>query len=100
MSTDLQTHTQNTHKLDVPAQYSVVLLNDDFTPMEFVVAVLMQVFRLPASKAEEVMWTVHQAGRGVVGTYSREVAETKVFATKKMAEQEGHPFLCVVERTV
>ncbi|HET19125.1 MAG TPA: ATP-dependent Clp protease adapter ClpS, partial [Chromatiales bacterium] len=77
--------------------YQVVLLNDDFTPMEFVVAVLERVFRMPHARAMQVMLDVHQKGRGLCGVYSREVAETKVSLVIELARDNDHPLHCVAE---
>ncbi|MEW6765523.1 MAG: ATP-dependent Clp protease adapter ClpS [Pseudomonadota bacterium] len=80
-----------------PPMYQVVMLNDDFTPMEFVVAVLERVFRLPHTHAMQVMLDVHQKGRAVCGLYSREVAETKVSLVIELARDSDHPLQCVAE---
>lgn len=80
-----------------PPMYQVVLLNDDFTPMEFVVAVLERVFRMPYARAMQVMLDVHQKGRGLCGVYSREVAETKVSLVIELARDNDHPLHCVAE---
>lgn len=80
-----------------PPMYQVVLLNDDFTPMEFVVALLEQVFRMPRARAIQVMLEVHQKGRAVCGVFTREVAETKVSQVLTLARDNDHPLLCVAE---
>ncbi len=83
--------------LEPPPMYRVLLLNDDFTPMDFVVMILERVFRLAHERAVQVMLDVHQKGSGVCGVYTREVAETKVALVLELARDEGHPLLCVSE---
>lgn len=83
--------------LEPPPMFRVVLLNDDFTPMDFVILVLERVFRLPHERAVQIMLDVHQKGRGVCGVYSREVAETKVALVTEWARENDHPLLCVSE---
>lgn len=80
-----------------PPMYQVVMLNDDFTPMEFVVAILERVFRMPHARAMQVMLDVHQKGRAICGVYTREVAETKVSQVIELARDNDHPLLCVAE---
>ncbi|MEW5837367.1 MAG: ATP-dependent Clp protease adapter ClpS [Pseudomonadota bacterium] len=84
-------------ELEPPPMYRVVLLNDDFTPMDFVIMVLERIFRLPHERAVRIMLDVHQQGRGVCGVYSREVAETKVALVVELARENDHPLLCVAE---
>ena len=81
-----------------PRQYKVVLLNDDFTPMEFVVEILVGVFVLPPAKAVEVMLAVHQQGSGVAGVYTRDIAETKIVMAHELAAREQHPLRCTMEQ--
>nr|VFJ85978.1 MAG: ATP-dependent Clp protease adaptor protein ClpS [Candidatus Kentron sp. LFY] len=85
-------------KLKRPSLYMVLLLNDDYTPMEFVVHVLEAFFGMPRPKATRVMLQVHMEGKGVCGTFSREVAETKVAQVMEYARKHQHPLLCVMER--
>ena len=84
-------------KLKRPPLYNVVLLNDDFTPMEFVVHVLEEFFSLNRELAVRVMVKVHPEGKGVCGTYSREIAETKVAQVNDYSRENQHPLLCVME---
>nr|VFJ95329.1 MAG: ATP-dependent Clp protease adaptor protein ClpS [Candidatus Kentron sp. LFY] len=85
-------------KLKRPSLYMVLLLNDDYTPMEFVIHVLEAFFGMPRPKATRVMLQVHMEGKGVCGTFSREVAETKVAQVMEYARKHQHPLLCVMER--
>lgn len=84
-------------KLKRPPLYNVVLLNDDFTPMEFVVHVLEEFFGMNRELAVRVMLLVHTEGKGVCGTYSREIAETKVAQVNDYSRENQHPLLCVME---
>jgi ATP-dependent Clp protease adaptor protein ClpS len=77
--------------------YSVLLLNDDYTPMEFVVDVLERFFRLDRNAATRVMLEVHTRGKGVCGTYTFEIAETKVAQVSNYAREHQHPLLCTME---
>jgi ATP-dependent Clp protease adaptor protein ClpS len=81
-----------------PGKYAVVLYNDDFTPMNFVVEVLMAIFGHSYADAVWIMLTVHKAGRGVAGVYSHEIAEQKVIETTDRANAQEHPLLAVMER--
>ena len=81
-----------------PPLYQVMLLNDDYTPMDFVVDVLMQFFSMSLEKATQVMLHVHTRGRGVCGVYTREIAETKVAQVNEYARMHQHPLLCTMER--
>ena len=96
MSTALDTETVT--KLKVPSSYKVVLLNDDYTPMEFVVLVLKRVFHMDLEQATRVMLHVHQRGVGVCGVFSYEVAETKVGQVMDFARQNQHPLQCTLEK--
>jgi ATP-dependent Clp protease adaptor protein ClpS len=80
-----------------PPLYKVVLLNDDYTPMEFVVDVLEQFFGLNRERATQIMLAVHTQGKGVCGIYPRDIAETKAAQVNQHARDNGHPLLCEVE---
>jgi ATP-dependent Clp protease adaptor protein ClpS len=80
-----------------PALFNVVLLNDDYTPMQFVVDVLETLFQKTPSEAYRVMMQVHLNGRGIAGVYPYEVAETKVEALQSLAQEAGHPLQATIE---
>ena len=83
---------------DEPPMYRVLLLNDDFTPMDFVVQVLMQLFGMTFDQANAVMLEVHHNGRGVCGEFTREIAETRVSQVNQIAREHEYPLMCVMER--
>jgi len=85
-------------KTKKPSMYKVLLLNDDYTPMEFVVLVLTGIFSMAEEKATEVMLHVHRKGVGVCGIYSFEVAETKVTQVMELARRNEHPLQCTMEK--
>ncbi|MCB2100642.1 MAG: ATP-dependent Clp protease adapter ClpS [Rhodobacterales bacterium] len=85
-------------KTKKPAMYKVLMLNDDYTPMEFVVHVLERYFSMNNQRATEVMLHVHQRGVGVCGVYTYEVAETKVTQVMDLARQHQHPLQCTIEK--
>ena len=80
-----------------PPLYQVVLLNDDYTPMEFVVDVLEHIFGMDRTSATRVMLEVHTRGKGICGVYTYEIAETKVAQVMTYARQQQHPLLCTME---
>ncbi|MCB1758482.1 MAG: ATP-dependent Clp protease adapter ClpS [Gammaproteobacteria bacterium] len=84
-------------KLRRPPLYKVLLLNDDYTPMEFVVQVLEGFFAMSREKATQVMLHVHTRGVGVCGVFTREIAETKVSQVNEYARSNQHPLLCTME---
>ena len=84
-------------KLKRPAMYRVVLLNDDYTPMEFVVEILEHIFSMDRRTATRVMLEVHTQGRGTAGVYTYEIAETRVAQVNGYARQHQHPLLCTME---
>jgi len=86
-------------RLKKPPLYRVILLNDDYTPMEFVVRVLENVFGLDRNTATRIMLEVHTKGKGICGVYTYEIAETKVAQVTGMAQQHQHPLLCTMEET-
>ncbi|MEO1167525.1 MAG: ATP-dependent Clp protease adapter ClpS [Pseudomonadota bacterium] len=90
--------TQTRTKTKKPSPYKVLMLNDDFTPMEFVVLVLQRFFSMSMDDATRVMLHVHQRGVGVCGIFSYEVAETKVNQVIDFARENQHPLQCTLEK--
>ena len=88
---------RRTQRTQPPRMYQVVMLNDDFTPMEFVVEVLEVFFGMDREKATSVMLAVHTQGKAVCGIYSRDVAETKAAQVNQCARDHEHPLLCEIE---
>jgi ATP-dependent Clp protease adaptor protein ClpS len=86
-----------TPKLKKPPLYKVIILNDDYTPMEFVVMLLEQFFGMSREKATQVMLHVHTRGKGVCGVFTREIAETKVAQVNEYSRRNKHPLLCAME---
>ncbi|MGE0876914.1 MAG: ATP-dependent Clp protease adapter ClpS [Burkholderiales bacterium] len=86
-------------KLKPPAMFKVMLLNDDYTPMEFVVLVLQKFFAMGRERATQVMLKVHREGIGVCGVYPRDIASTKVQQVASFARKHQHPLQCVMEET-
>ncbi|GAL21957.1 ATP-dependent Clp protease adapter ClpS [Vibrio maritimus] len=85
-------------KVEPPALYNVILNNDDYTPMDFVVEILERFFSLNEDKATQVMLAVHYEGKAVCGTYTAEVAETKVAQVTMYSREHEHPLLCTMEK--
>ena len=85
-------------KTQRPPLYKVMILNDDYTPMEFVILILERFFGLTHQESFELMLTVHKKGLAVVGVYSREIAETKVTQVSEMAQRHEHPLQCTMEK--
>ena len=83
--------TRTRRRIARPPRFKVVLFNDDYTPMEFVVGILEQVFKKGPAEATQIMLHVHKSGAGVAGVYVLEVAETKVAAVHRIAEERGYP---------
>ena len=86
-------------KLKKPPLYKVMLINDDFTPMDFVIEILTAYFNMGEERATQVMLHVHTRGVGVCGVFSRDVAETKVQSVNEFSRQNQHPLLCTMEET-
>ncbi len=95
---DASVITKTKPKTKRPPLYKVLLLNDDYTPMEFVVHVLERFFGMDHSQAFEIMLTVHKKGVAVVGVFSHEIAETKVAQVMDAARQHQHPLQCTMEK--
>lgn len=81
-----------------PSFYKVILLNDDYTPMEFVTHVLQKFFNQPREQAENIMLQVHKNGRGIAGVFNYEIAETKMHLVNSYSEQQKHPLQCTIEK--
>jgi ATP-dependent Clp protease adaptor protein ClpS len=90
--------TKTEKKTKPPRLYRVLLLNDDYTTMDFVVYVLETVFNKPRDEAVRIMLHVHQRGVGLCGIYTREIAETKVTMVHEMARKNNYPLRCIMER--
>ncbi|QEI07303.1 ATP-dependent Clp protease adapter ClpS [Pigmentiphaga aceris] len=88
---------RETAQVKPPPMFKVVLLNDDFTPMEFVVLILQKFFSKGHEQATQIMLNVHQQGRGVCGIYPRDVASTKIDQVSRFARQHQHPLQCIME---
>jgi ATP-dependent Clp protease adaptor protein ClpS len=86
-------------KVKTPPLFKVLLLNDDYTPMDFVVAVLQRIFAMNREQATQIMLKVHKEGKGVCGIYPKDVAATKVQQVVAFAKQHQHPLRCVMEET-
>jgi|TARA_B100000809_G_scaffold262103_1_gene312331 ATP-dependent Clp protease adaptor protein ClpS len=95
---DTGTLTKTKPKTKKPSMYKVLLLNDDYTPMEFVILVLVRIFGMPEESATQVMMHVHRRGVGVCGVYPFEVAETKVTQVVDFARRNEHPLQCTMEK--
>ena len=85
-------------ELKEPAMYRVILHNDDYTTMDFVVMVLMEIFRKTADEAETIMLEVHEKGTGLCGVYPKEIAEFRVGQVLRRANEAGFPLLCTMEK--
>jgi ATP-dependent Clp protease adaptor protein ClpS len=88
---------RKTQKTKPPQMYQVVMLNDDYTPMEFVVVVIQEFFNKDRETATQIMLKIHLDGKGICGVYSRDVAATKVQQVQEAAHQAGHPLQCLSE---
>ncbi len=90
--------TETKTKTKKPSMYKVLLLNDDYTPMEFVVHILERIFHKSHEEATQIMLHVHQKGIGVCGVYTYEIAETKVSQVVDIARRNQHPLQCTMEK--
>jgi ATP-dependent Clp protease adaptor protein ClpS len=82
-----------------PPLYKVILLNDDYTPMDFVVHILKVFFNMNQEAATHIMLEIHVQGKGICGSFTREIAETKVAQVNEYARENQHPLLCIMEKT-
>ncbi len=92
-----QESVQTRERLEKPRRYKVLLHNDDYTTMEFVVFILQDIFHHSPAEASRIMLTIHKVGVGVAGVYTREAAETRVDQVLRLAEEAGHPLQCSME---
>jgi ATP-dependent Clp protease adaptor protein ClpS len=92
-----ESKTSEKTKLSPPKMFKVLLLNDDYTSMDFVVSILEGVFKRTPSEAVRIMLMVHNSGSGVAGVYTRQIAESKVSLVHQRARAEGFPLLCSIE---
>ena len=97
METNIVTKQKDKVKIKKPKNYKVVMYNDDYTTMEFVINILVNVFNKKLIEAEKIMLDVHEKGKGVAGIYSYDIAITKVSTAMSMAKEEGFPFKLTVE---
>ena len=94
---DSETAVVERSRTKVPRQYKVVLLNDDYTTMEFVIHILELVFSKTPAESVQIMLQVHKVGRGVAGIFSKQIAEAKIDIVHRQAHEEGFPLRCVME---
>ena len=97
MSNEIEIELNDEIDLQEPKKYKVFLLNDDFSTMDFVIEVLIKVFRKSADEASTIMLNIHNKGREICGSYSHEIASTKVAQVKSMAREKGFPLKAVME---
>lgn len=97
MSTKSAVKEKTNLKIKIPKRYLVVMHNDDFTPMDFVVDVLMNIFQKKHEEAVSIMLQIHKGSRGVVGAYSYDIAKSKAEKAMALAREEGYPFRITVE---
>lgn len=95
-----QVLTRYRPKVQQPSMYQVLLLNDDFTPMDFVIHILKKFFLKTDTEATQIMLSVHHRGSGLAGTYSKEVAETKVYQVNEYSRSQKHPLKCIMEKVL
>jgi ATP-dependent Clp protease adaptor protein ClpS len=96
-STDIQVDEKIKIKATEPKRWKVIVLNDDSTPMEFVISVLMEIFRHTSDSARDIMLQVHETGSGIAGIYSFEIAEAKAVEATNLARTNGHPLQIKLE---
>lgn len=93
-----QTLVKPQNQVKEPSFYKVILLNDDFTPMDFVVHILKKFFRLSDGEANRIMIEVHKKGAGIAGVFAKEIAETKVFLVNEYSRKSQYPLKCILEK--
>lgn len=97
MGTNIEHALSEEIEIKFPKRYKVLILNDDYTSMEFVIDILMNVFHKTFEQAEAIMLDVHKKDKGVCGIYTYEIAETKVLTVHKRAKESGFPLKCIIE---
>ncbi len=99
MTTDVvvEKSTKTNDRLKLPKKYKVILLNDDVTPVEFVISILMSIFRHPQNVATEITLKIHNEGSGVAGIYTYEIAEQKLIESTNVARASGYPLVIKLE---
>jgi ATP-dependent Clp protease adaptor protein ClpS len=97
VSTKIKHHTEGALSISEPKRYHVYLLNDDYTSMDFVIDILIGIFRKTYGEAHQIMMQVHQSGRGLCGTYSYEIAETKIQQVSSLSRESGFPLKAMME---
>ncbi|MBF0339811.1 MAG: ATP-dependent Clp protease adapter ClpS [Magnetococcales bacterium] len=95
---DTLLHTHSRNGLQEPSMFKVILLNDDFTPMDFVVDTLMRFFNKTMDEATQIMLNIHYKGSGICGLYTRDIAETKVMQVNRHSRTHQHPLQCRMEK--
>lgn len=98
MSKQLQEATRTVTELKYPERFNVVIVNDDYTPMEFVIQLLIEIFNKSTDQAKEIMLSVHNNGKGTAGTYGLEIAEQKQQESTVVARHHGHPLKILLEK--
>ena len=93
-----ESKTRPKTKSETPPLYKVMLINDDYTPMDFVILVLQKFFAKDMTEATQIMLSVHQKGYGICGTFTHEIAETKVYQVNQFSQTNRHPLKCVMEK--
>jgi ATP-dependent Clp protease adaptor protein ClpS len=96
--TGTATITESKSRTKTPPMYKVILMNDDFTPMDFVIHVLQKFFNKDISEATKIMLQIHHQGSGMCGTFTYEIAETKTYQVNQYSRQNKHPLKCVMEK--
>ena len=94
----IKSSSKKEDKTSKPPMYKVIILNDDYTTMDFVVEILVKIFRKTLEKANKIMLNVHRKGRGICGLYTREIAETKIETVHALAREQGFPLRCTMEK--
>ncbi len=95
---DNQTKLKNRHKISKPKQYRVIMHNDDYSTMDFVINVLVIVFKKSPDDATLIMLDIHKKGSGICGVYTKEIAETKIVQVHALAHESGFPLRCTMEQ--